>query len=64
MPMAAKHLVLAAMLGGFVLVALVAPPPAHAQSSTTGAIGRNPNFHNPTRRYVAAFGRIGARLTF
>jgi len=36
--MTAKHLVLAAMLGGLVLVALIAEPPAHAQSSTTGAI--------------------------
>jgi hypothetical protein len=27
-------------------------------------IGRNPNFHNTSRRYPPAFARIGARLTF
>jgi hypothetical protein len=27
-------------------------------------IGRNPNFHNTTRRYGPAYGRLGARLTF
>ena len=31
---------------------------------TAKPIGRNPNFHNTTRRYAPAVGRLGVRLTF